>query len=507
MSKHSKAWWLAGSVALVIAGCGGGSGSSNTDSGSGSGTGTDTGSGTGTTTPAQPNLAERIEPYDTATKSVQASAKSSATVRGAATSQAIANVALSAPSSTLKSSTLTAAVDAKPGTPIQIGVQREVSATASVAATSALLAWKPTDSGASVAAIAFDSPTAQGVRLGVLVQQLPAKAVLRFYDAAGGEAVEVTAAELQTQTEQLRNSGADDQVARTYWSPEFGGARTILEVEIAAAADASQVQIAVPTLSHFAFSAAEMEKNVLEKATSESCNIDVMCQSDYLQQGRSVARMIYVSGAGSYYCTGTLINDAKSSGTPYFLTANHCISTQAEASSLITDWFYTASACNSGTVSTNTRRLNKGASLLYATASTDTSFLQLNEAPPSGVVYAGSYYGSALTTGNGIAGVHHPSGDLQKMSVGTVKGLGQCSNDTCIDSSDSNNGFYAVNWQQGTTEGGSSGSALFYAIGSSRYVTGSLYGGTASCEVRNGADYYGRFDVPYKAKLKQWLNP
>ncbi|QIL81950.1 endoproteinase ArgC [Diaphorobacter sp. HDW4A] len=502
MRKHSKAWWLAGSVALVIAGCGGGSGGS--DSGTGSGTGT---TDPGTTTPPQPNLAERIEPYDTVTKSAEATAKSTAVVRGAAASQAIANVSLSAPVSTLKQSTLATAVSAKPGAPIQIGVQRDVSATATVAATTALLTWKNTESGTRVAAIAFESPTAQGVRLGVQVQQLPASAVLRFYGAAGAEATEVTAAELQAQAEQLRNSGADAATARTYWSPEFGGTKTILEVEIGATADAAQVQIAVPSLSHFTFSAAEMQKSILEKAASGSCNIDVMCQPDYLQQGRSVARMIYVSGAASYYCTGTLINDAKSSGTPYFLTANHCISTQAEASSLITDWFYTASACNSGTVSTNTRRLNKGASLLYATASTDTSFLQLNEAPPSGVVYAGSYYGAALASSNGIAGVHHPAGDLQKMSIGTVKGLGQCSNETCIDSSDSNNGFYAINWQQGTTEGGSSGSALFYTIGSSRYVTGTLYGGTASCQTPNGSDYYGRFDVPYKAKLKAWLNP
>ncbi|WP_226858627.1 trypsin-like serine peptidase [Diaphorobacter aerolatus] len=64
-----------------------------------------------------------------------------------------------------------------------------------------------------------------------------------------------------------------------------------------------------------------------------------------------------------------------------------------------------------------------------------------------------------------------------------------------------------MNWTQGTTEGGSSGSSLLYTIGSTRYVTGTLYGGLANCSNLNGKDWYGRFDTPYKAKLKQWLNP
>lgn len=500
MRKHSKAWWLAGSVALVIAGCGGGS-SNSSDNGSGTGT------GTGPTTPGQPNLAERIEPLDTATKSAMVAGKSEATVHGAASAQAIATVTLAAPATTLKQSTLAAAVDAKPGTPMRIGVVRDVAQTTSVASTSALLNWKASSSGSRIAAIAFDSPDAQGVRLGVLVQKLPVDAVIRFYGSAGGEAVELSAAELQARAEQLRNSGADDATAQTYWSPDFGGVQTILEVEIGANADASQVQIAVPNLSHHVYSADQLQKEVIEKLASGSCNVDVMCQPDYLNQGRAVARMSFVSGRYSVLCTGTLINDAKSSGTPYFLTANHCMSTQVEASSLMTDWFYTSSACNSGTVSSGTKRLTNGATLLYATANTDTSFLQLNDMPPSGVVYAGSYFGNLLTSGNGVVGVHNPQGDLQKLSVGTVKGLAQCANNSCIESADTSNGFYGVNWQQGTTEEGSSGSALFYAIGSTRYVTGSLYGGSASCTTPKGTDYYGRFDVPYKAKLKQWLNP
>jgi hypothetical protein len=35
-----------------------------------------------------------------------------------------------------------------------------------------------------------------------------------------------------------------------------------------------------------------------------------------------------------YYCTGSLVNNVREDGTPYFLTANHCISTNAMAQTL-----------------------------------------------------------------------------------------------------------------------------------------------------------------------------
>ena len=510
MAIQQKTWLLVGGLALVVAGCGGGSSSSSGDGGT---TPTDP---TTPVTPTQPNLSERIEPFDTLAKSTEASAAASAqsagggVLYGQAAKPSIRTVSLGAPAaSLLQKSTATATGNLeKAAEAVQIGAKRDVAATATVAGLQSQLSWQPGSGGTQLAAIAFDSATAQGVRLGVWVKSLPAGAVLRFYGASGGEAVQVTSAELEAQAAQLRQSGADDQTVHTYWSPDFGGTQTVLEIQVPAGADVQQVQVAVPRLSHFTQSAAQAQKSVDEKAGSGSCNVDLMCQPDYLAQGRSVARMTYTREDGlSYLCTGTLLNDATSSKTPYFLTANHCVSTQAQASTLITDWFYHSASCGSSTVSTDTRRLTKGSTLLYSTASTDTSFVQLNEAPPAGVVYAGSYFGAALSARSGIAGVHHPSGDMEKLSVGTLKGYGQCGNGTCLDTDVSSGTFYGVNWQQGTTEGGSSGSALFYSIGSQRYVSGQLYGGNASCREPNGTDYYGRFDVSYKAKIKQWLNP
>ena len=48
--------------------------------------------------------------------------------------------------------------------------------------------------------------------------------------------------------------------------------------------------------------------------------------------------------------SGTLLADRDTSTTvPYFLTANHCVSSQAAASTIQSYWFYRATACDSGT--------------------------------------------------------------------------------------------------------------------------------------------------------------
>lgn len=496
MAKTRTIWSAVGMLSLAMAGCGGGSG------------GNDPAPPPGEQrpgTPEQPNLAERIEPFDTlkASAAKQADGAGIAQVRGLVSAQSIRTITLEP----LPTHAAMKTVSVEAGTPVKIGESRSVSAARTVQAMQALLQWQPTAAGGKVAAVSFVSPDAGGVRLGVAVQALPRGAVLRFYGAPGTNAVEVSAAELAQRAAHLRNSGESETVAQTYWSPEFGAASTTMEVEIPAGAEPSQVQVSVPSLSHFTVSVEEAQVQLDEKATSGSCNIDVMCKPEVIDQGRSVARMIYTTSEGSYLCTGTLLNDARSSATPYFLTANHCINTQGVAASLMTDWFYHSNACDTGRTSSNHVQLRGGASLLYASANTDVSFLRLNDAPPAGALYAGSYYGGALDVGSTVLGLHNPNGDLQKMSLGTVLRYSTCANGGCGVSDAARGTFYTVGWQEGTTEGGSSGSSMFYTIGATRYVAGQLYGGNASCTNPGGQDHYGRFDVSYRASIKQWLNP
>ncbi|MFI8618237.1 trypsin-like peptidase domain-containing protein [Acidovorax sp. NPDC077693] len=392
--------------------------------------------------------------------------------------------------------------------PRKVGAARDVGATRDAAQTLKQLQWKASANGGQVAAISFTAQGAHGLRLGVVVKQLPGSAQLRVYSQARAGTVFQTSGQDILQRIQ-RNAQAGDTTldGQTWWTPDLGSDEATLEVELPPGTPASAVDIAVPRVSHIFenLSIPTDEELSIKINESASCQLDASCYESYASQRNAVARMLFTSGADTFACTGTLLNDNKSSGTPYFLSANHCISSQTVASTLQTDWFYRAPACNSRTLSSTTAKRVNGATLLYASNSTDTALLRLNDAPPAGAFFAG-WDASTQAIGASVVGLHHPQGDLLKISFGTLNSLSNCTStsSTQFQCSGTAGNFYRVNWSQGTTEGGSSGSALFKG---GTHVIGTLYGGSASCLSTASPEFYGRFDVAYNAALKNWLAP
>jgi hypothetical protein len=68
------------------------------------------------------------------------------------------------------------------------------------------------------------------------------------------------------------------------------------------------------------------------------------------------------------------------------------------------------------------------------------------------------------------------------------------------------NKFIGIRWSSGTTEGGSSGSAIFTQSASGYVVRGALWGGAASCSNPGGIDMFSRFDLAYPV-LANYLSP
>ena len=399
-----------------------------------------------------------------------------------------------------------------PGTPRLVGQARDVQATKSAAAMQSLWQWKSTAVGGKVAAISFNAEGAYGLRLGVLVKQLPGSATVRVYTQSAPDKVfQISGQAILQLIERNQAAGDQSDAARTWWTPDTGEGEATLEVELPPGVAASALDIAVPQLSHIfenlSLPTAQEYQEQVEAAKineSDPCNLDANCYSDNAQQRNAVARMLFTKNGGSYLCTGTLMNDTQNSFKPYFLTANHCISTQTVASSLETRWFYRSPSCNSGTLQSSSVRKTGGAQLLYASGNTDTAFMLLNDTPPGGTLFAG-WSANTVAAGTSVVGLHHPSGDLLKISFGAVNSQANCQPTTGsgFQCSGTSGNYYRVSWSQGTTEGGSSGSALFQG----GYVVGTLYGGSATCTNRSAYDYYGRFDVPYNAAIKTWLNP
>ena len=401
---------------------------------------------------------------------------------------------------------------AQAGGALQIGAARAVEETAASADLQGLLQWRGDAAGRSVGALRFESPAASGLRLGLQVTQLPLGAVLRVQATGSGQAVEVDAAEVARTIQRNIDAGVPEQQARQYWLPSVDGADTTLEVELPAGVARASLQIAVPQLTHLWVRTDELVTAQAKVGESGSCNVDVSCTTGNDNESRAVARMVYVKDGAGYLCSGALMNDTRGSGTPYFLSASYCFSAQVVASTLETKWFYRSASCGSTSVNAGVQTLRGGATLLYANAGTDTSFMRLNDAVPNGVVFAGWDSRTASGSGN-IKGLHHPSGDLQKVSVGALAGFANCSSSngsaafSCSGATQADGNHLVTRWSSGVTEGGSSGSPLFSGSGGSFYVIGQLHGGSSSCSARTNPDVYGRFDLAFNAALKNWLAP
>ncbi len=235
--------------------------------------------------------------------------------------------------------------------------------------------------------------------------------------------------------------------------------------------------------------------------TSGNCNNNVNCAvgADWQIEKKSVGLIL---DGGFASCTGALVNNTANDGTPYFLTANHCYA--ANVASWVFVFNHETAGCTGNTGPTN--QTISGSVLRAKNAGSDFCLLELNSVPPASynVQYSG-WDASDANTVSSVVGIHHPSGDLKKISF---------ENDPVAQGNWGGAQTWDVaQWDDGITEPGSSGSPLF---DQNHRIIGQLYGGNSACSgnVENGqGDSYGRFGVSWDAgataatRLKEWLDP
>ena len=120
-------------------------------------------------------------------------------------------------------------------------------------------------------------------------------------------------------------------------------------------------------------------KDLSDVGTSGSCNIDVRCRPVSDSVRASTVKIIFTENGASFLCTGTLINDKDpDSLIPFFLTANHCIGSQAAAAT-VNSYFHFERAVCGGASPTSVIQRARGALLLATNPATDATFLQLND--------------------------------------------------------------------------------------------------------------------------------
>ncbi len=236
-----------------------------------------------------------------------------------------------------------------------------------------------------------------------------------------------------------------------------------------------------------------------DNTKSGSCNVNV-CPAGVGWEDtiRSVVKYTISDGNGTYACTGTLVNNSRGDMTPLVLTAAHCLVSDITAPSMVFYWNYQQSVetCN-GIPDGDLSQTQTGARLISRwddlNSGSDFALVKLDEKPAVDYQVYYSGWDNRKQNFTGTRTIHHPVGTVnvgnseKRISIDIDPLTITAYDDEVIDPGATY--FRVGQWEQGTTEGGSSGAGLW---NSNQYLIGTLSGGNASCADLSGSDWFGR---------------
>jgi hypothetical protein len=240
-------------------------------------------------------------------------------------------------------------------------------------------------------------------------------------------------------------------------------------------------------------------KNILGFGDSGPCNTNINCPEGLLWQDEKRAVAMVITGGGTRLCSGALVNNVRQDQTPYFLTAEHCLGGE---NTWIFMFRYESPTCDD--IEGPTNYTISGSTLLASSFISDFGLVRLSEQPPESYQVYYSGWSTIDVAPQYSTCIHHPLGDIKKISFDYDPA-------TTADylEPDGVTHWRIGAWDNGTTEGGSSGSPLF---DQSHRLIGQLHGGYASC-ANIASDWFGKFAVSWDSgatvatRLLDWLDP
>lgn len=312
-----------------------------------------------------------------------------------------------------------------------------------------------------------------------------------------------------------------DADATPLWIPMVPGDQATIELHLPAGSPINDQLIELTSVGAGFRDVFNAPSKVGQPGASGACNINVVCPlgQPYTDEDRALAYYEFRADDDgfTYICTATLLNDVPADRKNFVLTAAHCLSSQTEAASMRLYWNYQSTDCVI-TTGWSFGQNQTGASLRATRADADFSLVELNQAPdPAWNLFHAGWDAENIAPTSSI-GLHHPRGDVAKVdnSPSAPRTTNNCIGTGGVSS---NTHWLTGPYDQGTTEGGSSGSGLWIpssdASGRGRRLIGVLSGGTAACfgaNPDNGVDCYGKFSAAWdgpspSSRLRDWLDP
>jgi len=350
--------------------------------------------------------------------------------------------------------------------------------------------WFVLPDGRQVATIAFFSPEAVGIRVGLSELALPPGAYLTAFATLAGQPVFGPYTGLERPGTEL-------------WLPTCFGDTAVLQVVVPPLGDTTAVTVAVNRICHIHTDPSAI---ISDEKGAGSCNVDATCHPEWAGVANAVAGLGVISQYGAIFCTGTLIAPPNLCSVAYYmLTANHCVRGDGGlrgADALEFYWHYATDTCNGTPPSLSAvPRTVGGADYLSGDSGrpgfgkgTDFTLMALRNAPPASAMQAG-WTNAPPADSKSVATIHHPRGDYRRISFGYFSTLLNPFSDD----------YHMVIWSDGTTELASSGAALFRT--DTQQVIGQLWGGASSCSLSIAPDFFGRLDVSYPTMAHHFESP
>lgn len=243
-----------------------------------------------------------------------------------------------------------------------------------------------------------------------------------------------------------------------FWTASLPGDEVFIEVT-----SPDEPQFQITEIIHFDHDVFGVSDASRDGPPLLDCHLDVNCFGSVDWVARTATgKMNFSDSEGSYGCTGTLLTDLDDETLqPYFLTAKHCLDTQAMVDTLEVTWFYETDTCDGTVPDPLTLPRNVGGTLMATYGENDMTFILLNGDLPEGIGMAGW----TSSTSSASYGVHHPKGSWKRVVFLEEPFVGCGTKDpTDYDSYDQTNGL---------TQSGSSGSGAFNNSGQ---LAGQLWG-------------------------------